>query len=83
VLRFKGQPKDVLKLKKLLTPAVTKNGTNEEPVIEQPSKRRKRDLGPVIIDDDMMSENEDGGARNIWLSDPVSHIEFNQKTSVH
>jgi hypothetical protein len=66
-------------MKKLLTPAGTKSGANEEPVIEQPSKRRKRDLGPVIIDDDMMSENEDGGPRNVWLSDPVSHIELSQK----
>ena len=79
MLRFNGQLNDVLKLKKLLTPAGTNSGANEEPVIEQPSKRRKIDLDPVIIDDEKMSEDEDGGARKIWMSDPVSHIELSQK----
>jgi hypothetical protein len=67
-------------LKKLLTPAGTKSGANKEPVIEQPSKRRKTDLGPVIIEDDIMSENEDGDPRNVWLSDPVGSV---KKISVH
>ena len=40
-LRFKGQLKDVLKLKKLLTPARTKSGANDEPVIKQPSKEER------------------------------------------
>ena len=37
MLKFKGQPKDVPKLKKLLTHTGTKtDGTKEEPVIQQP-----------------------------------------------
>ena len=80
VLKIKGQCKDVSKLKKLLTHTATKSGgTNEEPVIQQPAKKRKINLDPVIIADDRMSEDEDGAATSIWLSDPISHIELTQK----
>lgn len=80
LLKFKGQSNDVLKLKKLLTPAGMKSGgRNEEPVVQQPTKKRKIDLDPIIIVDDRMSEDDDGDATSIWLSDPISHIELSQK----
>ena len=75
VLQFKGQPKDVLKLKKLLSPAGTKSGGEN---VQQPTKKRKINLDPTIINDGKTSEDEDGGKSNIWLSDPFSHIELMQ-----
>ena len=57
VLQFKGQPKDVLKLKKLLSPAGTKSGGEN---VQQPTKKRNINLDPTIIDDGKTSEDEDG-----------------------
>lgn len=76
VLQFKGQPNDMLKLKKLLSPAGTKSGGEN---VQQPTKKRKINLDPTIIDDGKTSEDEDGGESNIWLSDPFSHIELSQE----
>ena len=79
LLKFKGQPKYMSKIKKLLAPAGTTN--DEEPAVQPPAKRSKSDMDPVVIRDDKISEDGvgDKGPRNIWLSDPVSHIELSHK----
>ena len=74
VLQFKGQPEDVLKLKKMLSPAGIKSG---EENVQPPTKKRKIDLDPTVIDD--YCEEEDQGESNIWLSDPFSHIVLSQR----
>ena len=80
ILKFKGQPKAVSKLKKLVTPDERKSGgTSEEPMVQQPTKKRKIDFNPTIVIDDKMNEDEDDATRRIWLSDPISHIELTQK----
>ena len=58
VLKFKGQPKVVSKLKKLVTPADRNSGGISE-VVQQPTKKRKVDLNPTITIDDKMNEDKD------------------------
>ena len=63
VLQFKGQPEDVLKLKKLLSPAGIKSGKEN---VQPPTKKRKIDLDPTVIDDyGKTSKDEDQGESNI------------------
>ena len=77
MLQFKGQPEDVLKLKKLLSPAGIKSGKEN---VQPPTKKRKIDLDPTVIDDyGKTSKDEDQGESNIWLSDPFSHIVLSQR----
>ena len=79
-VKFKGEPKDLSKLKKLVTPDERKSSrTMDGPVVQQSAKIRKIDLNPTIIIADKMDEDEDGDTRSIWLSDPISHIELSQK----
>lgn len=74
VLRFEGQPKDVLRLKKLVTPERKSDGANTDLTIQKPAKKRKIDLNPTITVIEDNSEDEDCATctRSVWLSDPCN-----------